>query len=221
MNSSIITKTYPEPPLCEKEILRYAGCKSANEETAKLLNACIEEAQGKLNYRVCSRELPLSVTGALCDFGQFSLQSEDLAKNLKGCKSVIVFSATVGIELDRLIAKYGRLAPSKALLMQAIGAERVEALCDAFCEDVKKERGVSLRPRFSPGYGDLTLEAQRDIFSVLECSKRIALFLNDSLLMSPSKSVTAFIGICDGDAEVNTDKCTYCDKKDCSFRGNL
>lgn len=221
MNSNIIVKTYPEPLLCEKEILRYAGCESADEETSRLLTSCIEEAREKLNYIVCFRELPLSVTGALCDFGQFSLQSENLAKNLRGCKSTIVFSATVGIELDRLIAKYSRLSPSKALLMQAIGSERVEALCDTFCEDIKKEKGAELRPRFSPGYGDLPLEVQRDIFSVLECSKRIALFLNDSLLMSPSKSVTAFVGICDGDAQKNADKCTHCDKNNCSFRGNL
>ena len=80
-------------------------------------------------------------------------------------------------------------------MMQAIGAERIEALCDAFCDDMEKEMGVSLRPRFSPGYGDLPLSVQKDIISLLEAPKRIGLSLNDSLLMSPTKSVTAFAGI--------------------------
>jgi len=52
-----------------------------------------------------------------------------------------------------------------------------------------------LKPRFSPGYGDLPLETQREIFDVLDCSRRIGLMLNDSLLMSPTKSVTAFVGV--------------------------
>ena len=79
--------------------------------------------------------------------------------------------------------------------MQALGAERIEALCDAFCDSLISEKGVLLRPRFSPGYGDLPLEVQKDIFSLLECHKRIGVSLNESLLMSPSKSVTAFVGL--------------------------
>ncbi len=208
MNSNIITKTYNEPPFCEKEILRYAGCKSPDSETLSLMRACIREARDELSYMVCYRELPVSVNSSVCDLGYFSLKSQNLAQNLRDCKSVIIFSATVGVGIDRLITKYTRLSPAKALMLQAIGSERVEALCDTFCEDVKKEKTVVLRPRFSPGYGDLPLSVQKDIFSALECSKRIALFLNESLLMSPTKSVTAFVGITD-------------DKADCSSGGVL
>lgn len=197
MNLNIITKTYKEPPICEKEILRYAGCKCADVETLSFLHACINEVRDKLSYNVCYRELPVSADSFTCDFGCFSVKSQHLAKTLKDCKSAIVFSATVGVGIDRLIAKHTRLSPAKALMLQAIGSERVEALCDAFCEDVKQERTVILRPRFSPGYGDLPLSVQKDIFCVLECPKRIALSLNDSLLMSPTKSVTAFVGIID------------------------
>ena len=38
-------------------------------------------------------------------------------------------------------------------------------------------------------------DAERDIFRLLDCPRRIGLSLNESLLMSPSKSVTALIGI--------------------------
>ena len=82
--------------------------------------------------------------------------------------------------------------------MQAIGAERIEALCDSLCEELKsslKTEGKTSKPRFSPGYGDLPLSFQKDVFRVLEPEKRIGLTLNASLLMSPTKSVTAIIGI--------------------------
>ncbi len=76
------------------------------------------------------------------------------------------------------------------------------------------------RPRFSPGYGDLTLLAQKDIFAVLDCGKRIGLTLNDSLLMSPSKSVTAFVGI-GGNQKQTQEKCSACQMANCTFRGVL
>lgn len=223
---SVITKTYPEPPICEKEILRYAGCKSSDEELLQLLRACVEEVRGKLSYKVCYRELPVTITEETCDFAYLTTQSQNLAKNLQGCKTAILFAATLGVEIDRLIARYGRISPSKALMFQAIGAERIEALCDIFCEDMAKEKGLDLKPRFSPGYGDLSLEIQKDICLILDCSKRIGLSLSDSLLMSPSKSVTAFVGLVEStnhlevtDGIKKTNKCAACEKTDCQYRG--
>ena len=191
MSSVTLTKTYSPPPFCEKEILRYAGCKSADSEISALLKSCIDEVRDKLVYKVCYRTIPVSIDGDCCDFGAFSIYSKNLAATLEGCDAVILFAATVGVEIDRLIAKYGRISPSKAVIIQAIGAERIEELCNTFCADISKDT----TPRFSPGYGDLPLDAQRQIFAILDCSRQIGLTLNDSLLMSPTKSVTAFIGI--------------------------
>lgn len=205
----VSVKNYTEPPICEKEILRYAGCKSSDEELLQLLRVCLEEARTKLSYKVCFMELPVMMDGDICDLGCMKVQSRDLAKSLQGCEKAILFAATIGVEIDRLIAKYGHISPTKAVLFQAIGAERIEALCDAFCE----------YPRFSPGYGDLPLETQREIFQVLNCSKTIGLSLNDSLLMSPSKSVTAFVGVRSSREEKTKIKCAACDKTDCEYRG--
>ena len=191
----ILCKTYDNIPFCDKEILRYAQCSGAGEEILLALNACKSEALGAIDYKVCYCELSVSTNEDLCDFGIFSVRSKNLSKNLCGCSRAIVFAASIGIELDRLIAKYSRLAPSRALLFQAIGTERVEALCDTFCKDIAKEYGVSVKPRFSPGYGDLPLDTQKSIFALLDAQRKIGVTLNDSLLMSPSKSVTAFIGI--------------------------
>ena len=189
------TKTYEAPPVSRREILRYAGCAEADAATATLMEDCLTEAADALAYKVCYRELPVKIDREKCDFGVFSVLSHQLARNLENCTRVLLLAATVGVGIDRLIQKYSRIAPSRALMLQAIGAERIEALCDAFCDDMEKEMGVSLRPRFSPGYGDLPLGVQKDIISLLEAPKRIGLSLNDSLLMSPTKSVTAFAGI--------------------------
>ena len=49
--------------------------------------------------------------------------------------------------------------------------------------------------RFSPGYGDLPLDVQRPLFAALDVPRKIGVSLTDSLLMAPSKSVSAIIGI--------------------------
>ena len=122
------------------------------------------------------------------------MKSRDLAKCLADCEHIILIAATVGLEIDRRIAKYGKVEPSLALCIQALGAERIEALCDAAVTLLEGRFGA-LSPRFSAGYGDLDLGLQREIFAALDCPKSIGATLNESLLMSPTKSVTAIIGI--------------------------
>ncbi len=201
MSGLILTKTLTLPPVCLKDVLRYAGCKEVTDEIFSLLQSCLEEAEGKLFYKVCYREFPLTIQGDVCDFGDFSFVSERLASHLRGCGRAVVFAATLGVEIDRLIVKYSKISPAKAFMFQAIGAERIEALCDVFCDEIlsqqqeKHGKEIRRRSRFSPGYGDLPLATQKTIFAVLECQRKIGLTLTDGLLMSPSKSVTAVVGI--------------------------
>ena len=195
MNTTVLTKTYNNLPFDKKEVLRYADCKDLSPKIEALLNECIEEAIQTLSYKVCYCILPINIWGNTIDFGAFKVNSEKLTINLKKCEKAVLFGATLGTDFDRLIMKYGKLSPTKALFFQAIGATMIETLCDEFCKDIKAELNVNLKPRFSPGYGDLDLSCQKSIFKLLDCSKKIGLTLNDSLLMSPTKSVTAFVGI--------------------------
>lgn len=173
----------------KKEISRYAG----NLQDEALLAECISEVSDKLVYNVCYQRFPFEKQCETLNLGFAQVNSADLAKNLDGCDGIILFAATVGVELDRLIMKYCKISPVKALIFQAIGTERIEKLCDQFCKDMAKEENI--KPRFSPGYGDLPLDLQKEIFAALDCGKNIGLTLNDSMLMSPTKSVTAIVGI--------------------------
>lgn len=198
MDQTVFVKSYPPPPLCRREILRYAGINGDAPEITGLLEECLKEAADKLSYTVCWRAFSVETVSGMIDLGFARTASGDLRRNLEGCHRIILFGATVGLGIDTLIARYSRLSPVKALLFQAIGAERIESLCDIFNEEIQAQArrdGLTSRPRFSPGYGDLPLELQRDIFLALDCPRKIGLTLNDSLLMSPTKSVTAIIGL--------------------------
>ncbi len=200
-------------PVNYNEIKRYAGIRiaktDANEQTdAKeqadaaietiepYIDECIKEADSILRYDCVYRIEPISVSPAKdsVEIAGVSFAGHHLAKNLDGCSDVVMFAATLGMGFDRLIQKYAKLSLTKAVIMQAYGAERIESLCDAFCSDLKQNFAV-VRPRFSPGYGDLPLAAQKPFLQILEAGKNIGIGLNESLLMSPSKSVSAFVGV--------------------------
>jgi len=217
---AVFVKTYNELPFNLSEILRYSGCNEASDEINFLMQECIDEIRGKLAYKICYCEFDIGIVDEEINLGFTSVSSKALKKNLSDCKKIVLFAATIGLEIDRLIAKYSRTSPSKALIFQAIGAERIESLCDTFNQEIESEfleKGFHTKPRFSPGYGDLPIELQRDIFRVLDCPRKIGLSLNESMLMSPSKSVTAIIGITDAQPILHTKKCEGCNV-DCTFR---
>ena len=191
---NVITKTYSSPPFSKKEAERYAGVRGESHGCEELLEKAYCEISENITYKVCYGEFPVSVTGYVCDFSEFSVVSASLARTLSECDSAIIFVATVGLSVDRLTAKYARTTPSLSLAIDAVGTERIEALCDAFNEDIENTY-ESITRRFSPGYGDLPLEMQTNIFNSLNPSKHVGVFLSDTLLMSPMKSVSAIIGI--------------------------
>ncbi len=121
MSTVVIRKIFREPPIDKSEILRYAGCAEADARTGELLEECLSEIGKKCIYQVCFAELTVSLQDMLCDFGAFSVHSSHLAGNLAGCERVILFAATVGTAPDRLIQRYTRISPAKALLMQVGG----------------------------------------------------------------------------------------------------
>ena len=134
----------------------------------------------------------------LIKIGSIQFESKYLARNLAGCSKVILIASTIGPLADNLIRRFTKLDAAKAAIMQAAGAMFIESYLDGFNAQLEKEaeeQGYKLHSRFSPGYGDVSLEIQRHFFSILPCTQRIGLTLTDSLVMAPEKSVTAFIGM--------------------------
>ncbi len=193
--------TLPLPLPDRKTLLRYAGAAAnAADDPAlsSLLEECITELSSITTGWICYGVFPLEEAGEYLHAGFAPLPSRILREHWQDCREVLVFAATVGLTFDRAVTRAAARSPAKALLLDALGTERVEALCDAFCHRMAtawEEKNAILTPRFSPGYGDLPLTFQREIFRSLNCSQHIGLTLNQSLSMSPSKSVTALVGI--------------------------
>ncbi len=190
MNTEVYTKTYESLPFNEKEALRYARFVNPDDEAYRLINESYESVKDVFTFKVCYKEFDVKYDKELLDLGFCKTESENLKKLLKNSEKCILFAATAGIGIDRAIKRYGISDSLKALVLQGIGTERIETLCDKF----QSEFG-NTTPRFSPGYGDMPLEMQRDVFKALDCPRKIGLTLNDNLLMVPMKSVTAIFGL--------------------------
>lgn len=216
MRKAVLQKTYAAlPPYDQHEILRYAGAREATDgQLQELLGECIAACESVFTPRVCYTELTKA------EFFEIFPQSESARLWTKDCDRVIVFAASVGLEIDRLVNRYASVSTAKALLLQAIGAERIEALCDVFCaEQSARSAGRAVGRRFSPGYGDFPLTAQKEMFALLDPPKRIGVTLTDALLMSPTKSVTAAFGLKNSVCHSKTEtRCDGCAQKDCAYK---
>lgn len=207
----------------EREILRYLGHRgqAVGDNVERLIAECKQELEYTATPRSIWRAYPLKVREQEIDMVCFRTRSRNLVRNLRDCEEVLLFGATLGSQVDVLLQRYGKLQMSKAVVMQAAAVAMLETYCDEVNETLKNDymkNGRYLRPRFSPGYGDFPLQCQPEIAAALELNKRIGVTLTDSLLMAPSKSVTAVIGISPVPRDCSIQGCETCGKRDCAYR---
>lgn len=194
--------------------LGYYGAKIDGNVRA-LIEECKAEFLNAATFTACFEKVDVKINGKTVDLGFMTVESESLAKNLCGCEKAVVFAATTGIEAHRLITKNAVLSPLKGTVTDCVGSAAIEA----FCDRINSSFGDAdyLRPRFSPGYGDMPLECQKEITEFLETKKKIGLALNDSLMMIPVKSVTAIIGLGKEKNKCTGPGCMICSRKNCPY----
>ena len=194
-----------------KETARYLGyskLSAPDSQIASLIEQAATQMHKIINPKAVFQDFELEITFSTENQNQenpiiklkdtnFQLQSKDLYKNLKNCHKVYLLACTLGPQVDSLIRKTQFTDQVMASVFQSTGAMYIEEVVDFVnnqINQIEKGQNKSTRPRFSPGFGDVSLEVQKDFFSLLPCSK-IGLTLMDTLIMAPEKSVTAFVGI--------------------------
>ncbi len=183
-----------------REAVRYLGYggHAIDERTLQLVQDSFEELNAYVDARFVYRIFEISKAdehGLV--IGNLEIASKDLAKNLKGCKQAVFFGTTLGAGVDMLMKRHSVSDMAKTAVIQACAAAMLEEYCDKIEKQIATEYGskVYLRPRFSPGYGDFSIFYQKDLLDILEASKKIGLTMTDGYMLTPTKSVTAVIGL--------------------------
>lgn len=207
-----------------REAVRYLGygkC-AIDDKTLQMIQESFGELERLADRKSVYRIFELSfINENTLSIGNVEIQSKSLQKNLKDCEEVILFGATLGTDVDRQIRKYELLDMSKAVVLQACATAYLEEFCDEVQEKLAVQMAIEgkyLRPRFSPGYGDFSILHQKDLLSMLEATKRIGLAMTEGYMLTPTKSVTAVIGISHTKERCNIKGCEMCEKVDCIYR---
>ncbi|MDD6531782.1 MAG: vitamin B12 dependent-methionine synthase activation domain-containing protein [Ruminococcus sp.] len=201
--------------LNRSEALRYMGAKALNPD--KMTSDIMDEVESEL-LKVCRpaytfTEIPKDSP---------ALGGNDIKEVVAESEKVLLIAATLGIYVEKLLRKTQITNMAKAVVVDAMASVAIEQFMDKI-EDELKERykGLYFTNRFSPGYGDYPLEKQREVVKILNTEKKLGLSLSDSLLLNPTKSVTAVIGLNKNEVKgkINcTSKCMKCGNKNCPYR---
>lgn len=207
------------------EVMRYlgAGGREPDAETASVIEQCIRDMKGDLKPKYIMRDFELEWRDGvpyLAEAG-VALSGKTAAERLAGCGSCVLLAATLGLEADVLIrrAQSGNMA--YAVVADACATDFIEKVCNEVQKGIAaayEDKGLLITERFSPGYGDLPLALQTSICKLLDTGRRIGLYLTNELLLTPTKSVTAFIGA--GKPRKKGGRgCEYCNMREyCTFR---
>ncbi len=203
----------------ENEALLYLGYKGGDippdilAQVKKAEKELLKKALPRVTYRIFDKD----ESGEIINLG-FVPRGNDVANMLKESHRVILFGATLGTEIERYSRRLQVSDLGYAIVFDACANSAIENVCDNFCEEMAEIYGYTT-DRFSPGYGDLPFEQQRDFDMVLKLRQSIGVTLSASGLMVPQKSVTAIMGIADKPQEMRFRGCAYCNRfRACTLR---
>ena len=218
------------------EVLRYLGAGSAvgqqsGEALAQLKQAAetqLRQLDETVQPKTLCRVFPLRRDGdpnafALIGtdgFPALSLSGQLAQTMLHGCEKAALLLCTLGLPFDGLIRTQQARSMAQAAMLDACGNVLVEEACDKAEEALRQQYPqLYLTDRFSPGYGDLPLSVQPALLRALEATRLAGVYLTDSCLMNPSKTVTAIVGLSTKPQQAKIRGCGHCALRDtCNIR---
>ena len=202
------------------EILKYLGFhgQELTEEIAAQIKRCTDEVLAAATPRLTYRQAPL-VDGAVLGV---TFVGNDIPMMLAPCEEVILFGATLGPGVERLMMRYEVTNAADSVIMDACASTAIENICNNFESDMRsavEAEGRYLTDRFSPGYGDLPITEQPKFFALLDMTRRVGVSLTPTTIMVPRKSVTAIMGIARTPQPHRPPDCEHCLMfRNCPFR---
>lgn len=229
--SDVVVPLEPGPPDLQ-EALRYLG--HGGQELPPALGSRLEELAERCRElarpRACLRSFEVSgsaltpdgVPVMRLDSCALELVGHDIARHLAGAQAAGLMAVTLGTPLEQELRRLSLTDPTGEILLDAVATALVEQAADqaeGLLAEEATRRGLHATWRYSPGYGDFPLKTQRPLLAALDAQRRLGLSLTDSLLMIPTKSVTAVVGMLERPPSGGPPGCAACALFDrCSVR---
>lgn len=201
------------PRVDRAEMLRYLGYggQDISDDLERRIELTVERLELDIEPRGVCRVFAVDATGA-DEAGapcirlagtSVELGGRDIYRHLKDAEFAAVIACTLGMACERRLRTASSQNALDGALLDAACSAYVEAAVEQMDAQVKREaavHGLTGNWRFSPGYGDCPLTAQRSIVDALNATRLIGLTVTPTDLLMPTKSVTALIGLFRGEA---------------------
>lgn len=196
------------------EAVRYLG------DSGVKMNQAMESLMDQCEEIILSSAKPKYL------YKKIDLQNSDLVAgnsvkaHLKGCNEGIIICATLGVDIDKQLRLAQVTDMAKAVVMDSMASVAIEQVCTKLDDIIADEyKEYNLTWRFSPGYGDYPIELQESFLRLLDSHRKIGLCTNENSILTPTKSVTAIVGLSKGPIEKKRKGCASCNlAKNCKFR---
>ncbi len=214
--------------LDESELQRYAGLREEGAIPREYLERVKKVARLVIDPKGIYEEYSYdSETGTVYCENPVVLEALAIRKHLEGAEKVVLLAVTVGEAIEEQSSSYFKENEyTLGVLLDAAATTAVEQVANELqklIEEKARKRGYYPTWRFSPGYGNWPVEAQRDIESMIDLSQ-IGLSVTETCMLFPRKSVTAIMGLkreCrEGDLSIRQELrgCSSCNQRDCASR---
>jgi len=189
------------------------------------LEALIDEVKSLSTFSPVSRQSTCThnLSEGRIEVDSLVFESKSLARYIEGANSCIIMAATLGPRIESRMNILQLTDMSKAYLFDLVCLHYLEYCLDEWertIRDQLEKESLYVSGRFSPGYGDLKLELQKQVLKYLDAQKRVGIELTQNNLMIPQKSVTAILGVSPNPFNRSYSRCDACLKRDnCKSRG--
>ena len=132
---------------CFQEAVRYLGYgkNPVDEATSRLVEKGFLELEKVSALRSVFRIFEMNrIDEEKVAIGTLQISSKSLARNLNHCEKAVLFGATLGTGVDRLIARTSLTDMANAVVLQACAA----AMLEEFCDEKQFEIGEELEKVF-------------------------------------------------------------------------
>ena len=212
--------------LNKSEAIRYMGgaecIESLDAATVNLISVCetkvLEVARPAYVYGIydiVDTDMGIELEGT-----NLVLPGESIKNHLKGCCKAALMAVTISSDIDKLIRVSQVDNMAEAVVIDSLSSVAVEQACDKVESMIAQEcRGYYATYRFGVGYGDLSISIQKNFINVLNAQKLIGLNVTSSGILTPTKSVTAVIGLSEEPIKHEARGCITCNMKEtCIYR---
>ena len=196
------------------EAVRYLG------DSGVKMNQAMESLMDQCEEIILSSAKPKYL------YKKIDLQNNDLVAgdsvkaHLKGCNEGIIICATLGVDIDKQLRLAQVTDMAKAVVMDSMASVAIEQVCTKLDDIIADEyKEYNLTWRFSPGYGDYPIELQESFLRLLDSQRKIGPCTNENSILTPTKSVTAIVGLSKEPIEKKRKGCASCNlATNCKFR---